>query len=239
MTTIIPDKPACGLISLAAPVAYHDALRLQYDLLRRRQTGEIGDTLLMLEHAPTITRGRGTEAGDLLTDERALAARGIAVVDVDRGGEITYHAPGQLVGYPILDLNAHGRDLHRYLRSLEETLIHALAEYGLRGERIAGRTGVWVRDAKIAAIGIKVSRWVTMHGFALNIDLDLSPMRRDFIPCGIRDRDVTSLAEQLPWAMLGRNDVEARVVRCFGDVFRVEIAPVSIDFMPLPGIISQ
>ncbi len=141
---------------------------------------------------------------------------------VDRGGEITYHGPGQLVGYPILDLRQHGQDLHQYLRDLEEVMIQTLAVYGLSGERVAGRTGVWVEERKIAAIGIKVSRWVSLHGFALNITTDLTPFRRDIVPCGIHDRDVTSLAELLPGGCPNRVEVEAATVAAFADVFGIE-----------------
>jgi lipoyl(octanoyl) transferase len=174
MLTSIPDRRNCEIISRPAPIPYGDALEWQYDLVRRRQAEEIDDTLLLLEHPPTITLGRGSDDTDLLTTETVLAKRGVTVARVDRGGEITYHAPGQIVGYPIFDLRHHGQDLHRYLRSLEEVLIRVLRAYGLSGSRIPGLTGVWVNDAKIAAIGIKVSRWVTMHGFALNINLDLT-----------------------------------------------------------------
>ena len=183
--------------------------------------GEIPDTLLLLEHPPTITLGRRTQREDLLTPPERLRAEGIAVVEADRGGEITYHAPGQLVGYPILDLKEHGQDLHRYLRDLEETLIGALAAFGIAGERMPGLTGVWVGDDKIAAMGIKVSRWVSMHGFALNVTADLSPMRRDFVPCGVRDKGVTSLAELRPERAWTRAEVEEAVVASFADVFRV------------------
>ena len=205
----------------------------QYALARRRQAGEIPDTLLLLEHPPTITLGRGTVASDLRTPEADLRARGIGVERVDRGGEITYHGPGQLVGYPILDLREHGQDLHRYLRDLEEVLIKALAHYDLVGARVAGRTGVWVGDRKIAAIGIKVSRWVSLHGWALNVTTDLAPYRRDFVPCGIRDRDVTSLAELLGERCPSRADVESAVVAAFAAIFGV--VPV---FGPEVGIIG-
>lgn len=213
--------PICDIISFPTPVPYADALAMQTDLVRCRLADEVGDTLLLLEHPPTITLGRGTDDADLRTDAATLEARGIAVVRTDRGGEITFHAPGQLVGYPILDLREHGQDLHKYLRALEETLIRVLAEFGLAGERIPGLTGVWVNGAKIAALGIKVSRWVSMHGFALNIDPDLSPMRCDFVPCGIKDRGVTSLAELLPNERLTRTEVEPRVVAAFAEVFGV------------------
>ncbi len=216
-----PGRPVCRVISHAAPVPYPAALAQQYVLAERRQRGEIPDTLLLLEHLPVITLGRGSHEADLLTDEDALRARGIAVERVDRGGEVSYHAPGQLVGYPVLDLRQHGQDLHRYLRDLEEVIIRTLASYGLTGGRVAGRTGVWVGDRKIAAIGIKVSRWVSMHGWALNVTTDLTPFRRDFVPCGIRDRDVTSLAELLGGRCPIRTEVEAVTIGAFAEVFAV------------------
>lgn len=226
------------MISYPAPVPYAEALRQQYALVRCRQAGEIEDTLLLLEHPPTITLGRGTEAADLLTDRETLESRGVTVVETDRGGEITYHAPGQIIGYPILDLRDHGQDLHRYLRDLEDVLIRTLAEYSLIGERIPGLTGVWVNGAKIAAIGIKVSRWVTMHGFALNVALDLAPMRRDFIPCGIRDRGVTSLAEQRPGVVPSRAAVESALIAAFADVFHLRMQTAAEDFPAGLGIIN-
>ena len=212
----------CQLISYPQPVPYAEALALQYALAGRRGRGEASDTLLLLEHPPTVTLGRRTDERDLLSSEAALKARRVAVERVDRGGEITYHAPGQLVGYPILDLRGHGQDLHRYLRDLEEVLIQSLRVYGLAGARVPGRTGVWVRDKKIAAIGIKVSRWVSLHGFALNITTDLAPFREDFVPCGIRDKGVTSLAEQLGPGCPGRAEVEPVVVESFRQIFGVD-----------------
>ncbi len=214
--------PVCRIISCSEVVPYSVALTWQYELARQRQAGDIPDTLLLLEHPPTITLGRGSDEADLRTPENDLQMRGIKVERVDRGGEITYHGPGQLVGYPILDLRQHGQDLHKYLRDLEEVIIRTLAVYGLFGERIAGLTGVWVQGRKIAAIGIKVSRWVSVHGFALNITTDLTPFRRDIVPCGIRDRDVTSLAELLPGRCPTRAMVEATVITAFADVFQAE-----------------
>lgn len=196
-------------------------LARQYALVEKRRAGEIEDTLLLLEHTPTVTIGKTAQGGDLLTSPAELARLGITVETVDRGGEITYHGPGQLVGYPILDLRQHGQDLHRYLRDLEEVIIRTVGEFGLEGTRKPGLTGVWIGERKIAAIGIKVRQWVTMHGFALNIDNDLNPYRRDFIPCGIRDRGVTSLAEELPDLGLKRPDVEPRLLRAFAVVFGV------------------
>lgn len=227
MIPIIPDLPVCHVISYADPVPYRDALARQYALAERRRLGAIPDTLLLLEHPPVITLGRGSREADLLTGEADLNARGITVERVDRGGEVSYHAPGQLVGYPILDLKDHGQDLHRYLRDLEEVIIRTLAVYGLRGERVAGRTGVWVGDRKIAALGIKVSRWISLHGWALNVTTDLGPFRRDIVPCGISDRDVTSLAELLPGAVPRRADVERALLPLFAEIFQV-----TLDFLP-------
>lgn len=226
MPRSIPEQPVsaknvCYIISLPGLTPYAEALALQMRLLAARQQNQIRDTLVLLEHPPTITLGRGSHDVDLLTSEAELAQLGIAVERVDRGGEITYHAPGQLVGYPILDLREHGQDLHRYLRDLEETLIRALGVLGVNAGREPGLTGVWTGGSKIAAMGIKVSHWVTMHGFALNISPDLSPMRRDFVPCGIRDRGVTSLAECLPNTVWTRADVEPHVLRAFADVFQL------------------
>ncbi|MBV9850159.1 MAG: lipoyl(octanoyl) transferase LipB [Armatimonadetes bacterium] len=213
--------PICRVVSIPGPVAYEEALARQYALVHQRQAGEAADTLLLLEHPPTITLGRRTHRADLLTPPERLREQGIAVVEADRGGEITYHAPGQLVGYPILDLRSHGQDLHRYLRDLEETLIRALAGFGIAAGRVEGLTGVWVGEDKIAAVGIKVSRWVSMHGFALNIALDLTPMRRDIVPCGIRGRGVTSLRELRPERAWTRAEAEAATVAAFADVFGV------------------
>ena len=218
--------PVCDVLRLGpAPVPYRDALERQRNLQRRRQAGEIPDTLILLEHNPVITIGRGSrDAADLLADEATLLARGIELVETDRGGEMTYHGPGQLVGYPILSLEERGKDLHKYLRDLEQTIIDTLAHFDVNGGRIAGLTGVWVGDAKICAMGIKVTRWVTMHGFALNIDPDLTPFRRDIVPCGITDRGVTSLAELGVEAT--HTEVEDTYLAAFARVFGVELREV-------------
>lgn len=226
MSRSIPEQPICGkqlchTLSLPGLTPYAEALALQMRLLAARQQNVIPDTLVLLEHPPTITLGRGSHEADLLTSEYQLRQQGFTIERVDRGGEITYHAPGQLVGYPILDLREHGQDLHRYLRDLEETLIRTLGVLGVEAGREPGLTGVWTGGSKIAALGIKVSRWVTMHGFALNISPDLSPMRRDFVPCGISDRGVTSLAECLPSTLWTRAKVEPHVLHAFLDVFQL------------------
>ena len=228
MTPIIPeptmpDRPICHVISYADPVPYPAALACQYALAGRRHRGEVPDTLLLLEHPPVITLGRGSHEADLLTDEASLRERGIMVERVDRGGEVSYHGPGQLVGYPILDLRGHGQDLHRYLRDLEEVIIRTLSVYDIQGERVAGRTGVWVGERKVAAIGIKVSRWISLHGWALNIKTDLTPFRQDIVPCGIRDRDVTSLVELMPGSTPERAPVERVLRTAFSEVFQVRL----------------
>jgi lipoate-protein ligase B len=201
-----------------APVTYAEGLRLQREYHARRRDGIGPDTLILLEHTPVITIGRGSrDESDLLTGREALGARGIDLVETDRGGEMTYHGPGQLVGYPILSLEERGRDLHQYLRDIEQSVIDTLAHFGIAGGRIAGLTGVWVHSAKICAIGIKVSRWITMHGFALNIDPDLTSFRQDIVPCGISDRGVTSLAELGVPAT--REEVEEAYIAAFSRVF--------------------
>ncbi len=176
-------------------VPYRDALTLQGVLVEDRKAGRIGDQLLLLQHPHVLTlgvRGDGGRSHILATPE-ALAARSVEVFETGRGGDITYHGPGQLVGYPILDLKPDRLDVHRYVRDLEEVLIRTAADYGVAASRVAGLTGVWVGDRKLAAIGVRISRWVTSHGFALNVSPDL-----DFfdliVPCGIADRGVTSFA---------------------------------------------
>ena len=213
----------CQLISYPQLVPYAEALARQYALAEQRGRGEVPDTLLLLEHPPTITLGRRTQETDLLVGEAALQELGFGVEHVDRGGEITCHGPGQLVGYPILDLRQRGSDLHTYLRDLDEVLIQTIGAFGLAGERVPGRTGVWVRDRKIAAIGIKVSRWVSLHGFALNITPNLVPFREYFVPCGISDKGVTSLAEILGADCPLRADVETALVGKFARIFGVDI----------------
>ncbi len=195
-------------------------LTLQQAASEARRNNKIPDTVYFLEHRPTITLGRGAHGDEnLRSDRAALFARGIDVAETDRGGDITYHCPGQLVGYPILNLDLSGRDLHAYIRSLERVLINTLAVFGVVATTVPGRTGVWTNDAKIAAIGIKVSRWISSHGFALNIDSDLKPMRHDIVPCGISDKDVISLSEL--GVRTTRRDVEELIVREFAAVFNV------------------
>jgi lipoyl(octanoyl) transferase len=180
---------------------YAEVLELQRSLARRRVTGELADDLLLLvEHEPVVTLGRGTRPQSLPLSAADLSRRGVQQYEVERGGDATFHGPGQLVGYPILDLREHREDLHWYLRTLEESLIQGLDALGIGAARNPGLTGVWTRGRKIASIGIHVKQWVTFHGFALNINTDLSYFDL-IVPCGIQDVVMTSVAMEL-----GRTD---------------------------------
>jgi lipoyl(octanoyl) transferase len=210
-------------------VGYLEAARLQHALVAERQAGRVPDLFLLLEHPPVITMGRGSHAENLLAAETTLAAAGATVWETTRGGDVTYHGPGQLVGYGILDLRERGRDVGRYLRDLEEALIRTLGDFGLVGERRPGMTGAWVGDRKLAAIGVRAERWVTAHGFALNVDPDLGHF--DWIvPCGIRDYSVGSigalLRERDPAARVpGLEEVAESARRQLQEVFGVELRP--------------
>ncbi|MFN7916111.1 MAG: lipoyl(octanoyl) transferase LipB [Vicinamibacterales bacterium] len=206
-------------------VAYDEALELQQWLVEQRRAGEIGDVLLLVEHPSVLTlgvRGDGGRSHILATDDE-LASREIDIFETRRGGDITYHGPGQIVGYPILDLNPDRRDVHKYVRDIEEVLIRVAADYGIQTGRVAGLTGVWAGDEKLAAIGVRIQRWVTSHGFALNHTTDLSHFGL-IVPCGISDRGVTSLARLGCTAT--RAEVEDRIVAHFAEVF--ERVPVDV-----------
>jgi lipoyl(octanoyl) transferase len=177
-------------------VAYADGLALQERLVVERQQSAIPDTLLLLEHEPVFTLGRNARQENVLFPADALRARGFDVFETGRGGDVTYHGPGQVVGYPILDLKPDRQDVHRYVRDLEEVMIRTCAAFGVAAERIKGCTGCWVGDEKIGAIGVRLSRWVTSHGFAFNVNVDLAPFRL-IVPCGIRGKGVTSLERLL------------------------------------------
>jgi lipoyl(octanoyl) transferase len=183
---------------------YAEVLELQRALAQRRLSGELKDDLLLLvEHEPVVTLGRGTQPRSLPLSAAELARRGVQQFEVERGGDVTFHGPGQLVGYPILDLRQHREDLHWYLRTLEDALIAGLDELGIEAGRNPGLTGVWTRGRKIGSIGIHVKQWVTFHGFALNVNTDLSYFEL-IVPCGIRDVVMTSVALEL-----GRTDPTA------------------------------
>lgn len=200
-------------------IGYQEALDLQADLVERRRRGEIGDTLLLLEHPPVITLGvktRNTRTNIIASDAQ-LADAGVAVFQTGRGGDVTYHGPGQLVGYPIFDLNPHRRDVHKYVRDIEQALIDAVAVFGVRAERADGLTGIWVGQNKLAAIGVRISRWITSHGFALNVSTNLSHFDL-IVPCGIQDRGVTAL-ERLLGRPVPMAEVESAVETAFSRVF--------------------
>lgn len=179
-------------------IGYADALELQQRLVEERRRGEIGDQLLLLEHPPVITLGvkvRNDRSHVLASPER-LATLGVELHETGRGGDVTYHGPGQVVGYPIVDLRPDRCDVHAYVRDLEEVMIRAARTFGVEATRVAGLTGIWVGNEKLAAIGVRISRWVTSHGFAFNVNTDLSHFAL-IVPCGINDRGVTSLAKLL------------------------------------------
>jgi lipoate-protein ligase B len=184
-------------VCVLGPTRYRDGLALMDALVAARAAGETGDWLLYPDHEPVLTVGRNPSDGNVLADAAALARAGVEVVEVPRGGDVTWHGPGQLVGYPVVALDRVGRDLHRWLRLIEDTLIAALARHGLTGMRSAGRTGVWLSETeKIASIGVAVRRWVGYHGFALNVANSLEQFAL-IHPCGFRDIRMTSVAEQL------------------------------------------
>jgi lipoyl(octanoyl) transferase len=200
-------------------VPYAGALSLQRALVEDRRAGRTGDVLLLVEHPHVLTlgvRGDGGRSHILVTDE-ALAARGIDVFETGRGGDVTYHGPGQIVGYPIMDLKPDRQDVHRYVRDLEEVLIRTAADYGVLACRMKGLTGVWVGQEKLAAIGVRIARWVTSHGFAFNVTTDLEYFSL-IVPCGIADRGVTSL-DRLLGRAVDRREVEDRIVSRFCEVF--------------------
>jgi lipoyl(octanoyl) transferase len=207
---------------------YAEVLELQRELRRQRLAGESAhDVLLLVEHDPVVTLGRSTHPASLPLPAQELERRGIRVVEVERGGDVTFHGPGQLVGYPILDLTGHREDLHWYLRRLEDALIGALDHLGVPAERNPGLTGVWTRGRKIASIGVHVKQWVTLHGFALNVTTRLEQFEL-IVPCGIRGVVMTSVAQELGRTddALGR-EVRQAVVASFAGTFELDPDPVS------------
>jgi lipoyl(octanoyl) transferase len=219
-------------------IRYAEALDLQRALREDRITGQIDrDILLLVEHEPTVTLGRGTRPTSLPLSPEELARRGLTVMEVERGGDVTWHGPGQLVGYPILDLEQHRPDLHWYLRQLEEALIGALGTLGIQAERNPGLTGVWTRGRKIASLGVHVRRWVTAHGFALNVTNDPAAFGL-IVPCGIVGVEMTTVAQELGDSATQRLEgstvwsaATAAVIESFGRAF--ERQPVAAT---LPGL---
>jgi lipoyl(octanoyl) transferase len=217
-------------------VPYAEALEIQKRLVEQRKAGEIPDQLLLLEHPPVITLGvkvRGSRE-NVLASPAALRSAGLELFETGRGGDVTYHGPGQLVGYPILDLTPDRCDVHRYVRDLEQVMIEAAAAFGIEAGRSPGLTGAWVGGDKLAAIGVRISRWVTSHGFALNVNTNLSHFAY-IVPCGITERGVTSFEK-----LLGRSvrirDVENAVVSGFAGVFGREPIEATIPFPMAPGL---
>lgn len=209
-----------GFIVKTGLFDYQEAWDLQARVHQARVNSFLKDMLILTEHPHTYTIGKSGHEANLIVDEAILNRQGIKVYRIDRGGDITYHGPGQIVGYPILDLHNYYLDVHRFLRDLEEVMIHTLAEYDIQADRVDGLTGVWVNGAKVAAIGVKVSRWVTMHGFAFNVNTDLNYFG-NIIPCGIADKPVTSMQK-----LLGRTldfwEVQDKVVENFSRVFKLK-----------------
>jgi len=209
------------LIRHLGRLPYAEGLQIQEQLVAERQAGRIVDVLLLLEHEPVFTMGRNASAENVLLSSEALRSRGFEIFETGRGGDVTYHGPGQVVGYPILELPADRRDVHRYVRDLEEVMIRACADYGITAGRIAGKTGTWVGTEKVGAIGVRIARWVTSHGFALNVTNDLAPFAL-IVPCGIRDHGVTSLSR-----LLGREvaveGAAGRLAAHVAAVFELEI----------------
>jgi lipoyl(octanoyl) transferase len=218
---------------------YADAWQLQQRLWELRHAHAMGDLLLFTEHEHVYTIGKGGDSDHLLASGNELKESGVDFFQIDRGGDVTYHGPGQIVGYPIIDLNKYDPDLHKYLRNLEEVIILALKKFGIEGTREEGYTGVWVKGNKIAAIGVKVSRWVTMHGFALNVNTDLTKFDR-IIPCGIFHKGVTSMQTILGTPLV-LEDVQNELSNAFGIVFNCQTQTVkSIDLMnEIAGIETQ
>lgn len=177
-------------------VDYGEAHELQRQLQEKRIAGEVEDTVLLLEHPPVLTLGRSAKTENVVASKDFLASQGIAVHEVGRGGDVTYHGPGQLVAYPIIDLKPNRKDVRKYVWSLEEAMVRTCADFGVRASRISGLNGTWIADQKVGAVGVRISRWVTMHGLALNANSNLSHFEL-IVPCGIDDKTVTSLSREL------------------------------------------
>ena len=202
-------------------VGYDDGLHLQESAIEHLRSGEAPEQLLLLEHPHVFTLGRGADSSNILADPLQLQTNSVEVHETGRGGDVTYHGPGQLVGYPIINLKPDRCDVHRYVRDLEEALIRTISEFGVTGTRIKGLTGVWVGNDKIAAIGVRIARWITSHGFALNVNTDLSYFNM-IVPCGITDKGVTSLSRLLG-SQIPMSDVTRVVSSQFAQVFEREI----------------
>jgi lipoyl(octanoyl) transferase len=201
-------------------IDYKVAWDLQKSIHQLRVENKIDDVLFLLEHPHTYTLGKTADKENLVGDKNYLDENKISVYDIDRGGDITYHGPGQIVGYPIISLTNWQQDSHKYLRALEDVIIKVCAEYNLTGSRVDKYTGVWLDNRKICAIGIKISRWITMHGFAFNVNTDLK-LFSGIIPCGISDKDVTSLNRELK-KEISLNEVKEKIIHHFDVLFNYD-----------------
>lgn len=226
----------CHLVDFGL-LSYGTALTLQRRLATLRAEDRLSDVLLVGEHLPVITLGRAGQKAHLRIPESCCATMGVEFFEVERGGDITYHGPGQLVGYPVLNLIDHGRDVHRYLRRLEAILIATLSDFGIAASRSIGRTGVWVGERKIASLGIHVGRWVTRHGFALNIDMDLAPFEL-IVPCGIPGVTMTSMARELR-RQISVDDVTAVLTEHFESAFDVSLLPALLSEIGVTGWVGM
>jgi lipoate-protein ligase B len=224
-------KKICAVCHLGI-VEYGEAYELQKRLRGQRLSGEISDTLLLLEHPPTLTIGRSGSLENILVSKDKLADEGITLFFIDRGGDITYHGPGQVVGYPIIDLSQRGNDIHRYVNDLEEVLIQTLKGFSLAATRDEGHAGVWVGNGEVAAIGLSVRRWVTMHGFALNVNPNLTHFTY-INPCGLPDRKAISMS-QLLGHEVPVEEVTTHLLACFSDIF-----DMTIDLVPAEALRSH
>jgi lipoyl(octanoyl) transferase len=209
-------------------VPYEEAFELQKRLVKMRAQDTINDTLILLEHPPVLTVTRKATLKNILVSPEELEEKGISLCHTNRGGDITYHGPGQLVGYPIMNLKAHGKDLHGYVRNIEEIIIKLLKDYTITAHRDKNNPGVWVGEEKIAAVGIAVkSSWTTMHGFSFNINPDLSHYSL-IVPCGISDKGVTSLARLLG-KTISRKDVCEKLIQHYGEVFNLTTREITLE----------
>lgn len=213
-------------------IDYKEAWDFQFYLHQQRVENQISDIILLLEHPNTYTLGKTAHTENLIGGKEFLEQNNISVYNIDRGGDITYHGPGQIVGYPIINLSEWYQDSHKYLRTLEEVIIKVCNEYGLSAGRVEGYTGVWIQDRKIAAIGIKISRWVTMHGFAFNVNTNLD-LFNGIIPCGISDKSVTSLQKELG-KEISLTEVKEKIIYHFLNEFDYS----TLEFLPKESLLN-
>jgi len=217
----------CNFVQLGR-MSYEDTLELQEDIAEARRDNRIEDTLLLLEHPPVITIGRSGNPKNILASRELLENEGIRLYTVDRGGDVTYHGPGQLIGYPIINLANHGKDIHLYVYGIEKSIVELLKrEYAVQTEIVQGYVGVWRSTEKIAAIGVTVRSWITTHGFALNVDPDMNHFAM-INPCGIRDKGVTSLSRILN-RKVTVDEVAKKYPKYFGETFGVEMNELTLE----------